>query len=183
MLPLVLFLALLIYLESGGPVFYQDRRMGRDGSTFSCAKFRTMVPDAEDLLWQMLERDAGLKAEYSMHRKLREDPRVTRVGRFLRKTSLDELPQLWNVFRGEMSLVGPRPYLLRESKAIGMTQSEILRVPPGMTGPWQVAGRNQTSFEDRVRMDAYYVRDWSVWLDVILLARTVKTVVLGRGAY
>jgi Undecaprenyl-phosphate galactose phosphotransferase WbaP len=183
LLPLVLFLGLLIYLESGGPVFYQDRRMGRDGSTFSCAKFRTMVPDAEDLLWQMLEKDAGLRAEYSMHHKLRDDPRVTRVGRFLRKTSLDELPQLWNVFKGEMSLVGPRPYLLRESKAIGMTQSEILRVPPGMTGPWQVAGRNQTTFEDRVRMDAYYVRDWSVWLDVILLARTVKTVVLGRGAY
>lgn len=183
LLPLVLVLVLLVYLESKGPVFYEDRRMGRDGSTFSCLKFRTMVPGAEDLLWQMLKDDDGLRAEYLEHHKLREDPRVTRVGRFLRKTSLDELPQLWNVLKGEMSLVGPRPYLPRESKEIGITQSEILRVPPGMTGPWQVAGRNQTSFGARVQMDAYYVRDWSVWLDIILLARTVKTVVLGRGAY
>lgn len=183
LLPLLLLLFVLVYLESGGPVFYKDRRMGRDGSMFSCLKFRTMVPGAEDLLWQILKENDGLRAEYLEHHKLREDPRVTRVGRFLRKTSLDELPQLWNVLRGDMSLVGPRPYLPRESKEIGMTQSEILRVPPGMTGPWQVAGRNQTTFGDRVEMDAYYVRDWSVWLDIILLARTVKTVVLSRGAY
>jgi Undecaprenyl-phosphate galactose phosphotransferase WbaP len=183
LLPLVFVLALLVYLESRGPVFYEDRRMGRDGSMFSCVKFRTMVPGAEDLLWQMLKEDDELRAEYMEHHKLRKDPRVTRVGGFLRKTSLDELPQLWNVLKGEMSLVGPRPYLPRESKEIGITQSEILRVPPGMTGPWQVAGRNQTSFGNRVQMDTYYVRDWSVWLDIILLARTVKTVVLGRGAY
>ena len=127
-------------------------------------------------------RGYGVEEEYSKYHKLRDDPRVTRVGRFLRKTSLDELPQLWNVIRGEMSLVGPRPYLPRESKEIGVTQSEILRVPPGVTGPWQVAGRNQTTFEERVRMDADYVRDWSVWLDLVLLARTVQTVVLRRGA-
>jgi Undecaprenyl-phosphate galactose phosphotransferase WbaP len=183
MLPLLLVLALLVYLESGRPIFYRDRRMGRDGSMFSCMKFRTMVPDAEGLLEQMLETDDLLRAEYLEYHKLRDDPRVTRVGRFLRRTSLDELPQLWNVLRGEMSLVGPRPYLERESKEIGLAQSEILRVPPGVTGPWQVAGRNQTSFGSRVEMDTYYVRDWSVWLDVILLARTVKVVTLGRGAY
>jgi Undecaprenyl-phosphate galactose phosphotransferase WbaP len=183
MLPLLLVLALLVYLESGRPIFYRDSRMGRDGSMFSCMKFRTMVPDAEGLLEQMLETDDLLRAEYLEYHKLREDPRVTRVGRFLRRTSLDELPQLWNVLRGEMSLVGPRPYLERESKEIGLAQSEILRVPPGVTGPWQVAGRNQTSFGSRVEMDTYYVRDWSVWLDVILLARTVKVVTLGRGAY
>jgi Undecaprenyl-phosphate galactose phosphotransferase WbaP len=182
-LPLLLVLALLVYLESGGSVFYKDRRMGRDGNAFSCVKFRTMVPGAEDLLWRILESDAKLMEEYSTYHKLRDDPRVTRVGRFLRKTSLDELPQLWNVLRGEMSLVGPRPYLPRESKEIGITQSEILRVPPGMTGPWQVSGRNQTYFDDRVRMDAYYVRDWSIWLDLVLLARTVKTVLRGGGAY
>lgn len=142
-----------------------------------------MVPDAESLLQCMLEEDAGLREEYSTYHKLQEDPRVTRVGRFLRKTSLDELPQLWNVLCGEMSLVGPRPYLPRESEEVGAAQSEILRVPPGITGPWQVAGRNQTSFGERVQMDAYYVRDWSVWLDLVLLARTLKTVVLGRGAY
>ncbi len=182
LLPIIFLLALLVYIESGRPVFYNDQRMGRDGDLFSCAKFRTMVPDAEALLLQVLEEDTGLRQEYSKYHKLRDDPRVTRVGRFLRKTSLDELPQLWNVLRGEMSLVGPRPYLPRESKEIGVTQSEILRVPPGVTGPWQVAGRNQTTFEERVRMDADYVRDWSVWLDLVLLARTVQTVVLRRGA-
>ncbi len=182
-LPLLLLLALLVYLESGGPVFYKDQRMGRDGNLFSCLKFRTMVLDAEALLQRMIEEDEELRREYFRYHKLRDDPRVTRVGRFLRKTSLDELPQLWNVLRGEMSLVGPRPYLPRESKEIGITQSEILRVPPGMTGPWQVAGRNQTYFDDRVRMDAYYVRDWSIWLDLVLLARTVKTVLRGGGAY
>jgi undecaprenyl-phosphate galactose phosphotransferase len=101
----------------------------------------------------------------------------------LRKTSLDELPQLWNVLKGEMSLVGPRPYLPRESEEIGVTQSEILRVPPGITGPWQVSGRNHTRFSERVRMDAYYVRDWSIWLDIVLLARTVKALLFDRAAY
>jgi Undecaprenyl-phosphate galactose phosphotransferase WbaP len=181
-LPLLLVLSLLVYLESGGPVFYRDQRMGRDGNLFSCVKFRTMVLDAEGLLQRMLEEDRELSEEYSRYHKLRDDPRVTRVGRFLRKTSLDELPQIWNVLRGEMSLVGPRPYLPRESKEIGVTQSEILRVSPGITGPWQVAGRNQTYFGERVQMDAYYVRDWSIWLDLVLLACTVKTVLLGRGA-
>jgi lipopolysaccharide/colanic/teichoic acid biosynthesis glycosyltransferase len=141
-----------------------------------------MVPDAENMLLKMLEEDAGMKREYMAYHKLQNDPRITRVGRFLRKTSLDELPQIWNVLRGEMSLVGPRPYLPRESKEIGVTQSEILRVPPGVTGPWQVAGRNQTTFNERVLMDADYVRNWSVWLDLVLLARTVQTVVLRRGA-
>ena len=182
-IPLIGVLALLVYLESGGPVFYMDRRMGQNGNLFSCVKFCTMVPDAEALLQRMLEKDARLMEEYSTYHKLHDDPRVTAVGRFLRKTSLDELPQLWNVLRGEMSLVGPRPYLPRESKEIGIAQSEILRVPPGISGPWQVAGRNQSSFGERVQMDVHYVRDWSIWLDIVLLSHTVKTVLLGRGAY
>jgi Undecaprenyl-phosphate galactose phosphotransferase WbaP len=181
--PLILVLALLVYLESRGPVFYKDRRMGQDGQLFSCVKFRTMVSDAEGLLQRMLEEDAGLREEYMRYHKLRNDPRVTRIGRFLRKTSLDELPQLWNVLRGEMSLVGPRPYLPRESEEIGITQDEILRVPPGITGLWQVSGRNHTSFGERIEMDAYYMRDWSIWLDLVLLARTAKTALFGRGAY
>ncbi|HEY6580763.1 MAG TPA: undecaprenyl-phosphate galactose phosphotransferase WbaP [Rubrobacter sp.] len=181
-LPVLLVLTLLVFIESGRPVFYSDRRMGRDGHLFACVKFRTMVPDAEEKLLKMLEENEVMRQEYSTFHKLRDDPRVTRVGRFMRKTSLDELPQLWNVLRGEMSLVGPRPYLPRESKEIGVTQSEILRVPPGVTGPWQVAGRNQNSFDERVRMDADYVRHWSVWLDLVLLARTVQSVVLRRGA-
>jgi Undecaprenyl-phosphate galactose phosphotransferase WbaP len=182
-LPVFLILTLLVYIESGRPIFYKDRRMGRDGDLFSCVKFRTMVPEAEALLLELLEGDAGLRLEYSKYHKLQDDPRVTRVGRFLRKTSLDELPQLWSVMRGEMSLVGPRPYLPRESKEIGITQSEILRVPPGVTGPWQVAGRNQNSFDARVRIDADYVRHWSVWLDLVLLARTAQSVILRRGAW
>jgi len=182
-LPLLLVLALLVYLESGRPVLYKDQRMGKDGKAFSCMKFRTMVSEAETLLETILEEDARFKEEYLKYHKLRNDPRVTRIGRFLRETSLDELPQLWNVLRGEMSLVGPRPYLPRESKDIGVTQSEILRVPPGITGHWQVAGRNHAFFSERVQMDTYYVRDWSIWLDIVLLARTAKTLLLDRGAY
>ena len=181
-LPLLLALCLLVWLESRGPVFYRAQRLGRDGKPFSCVKFRTMVPDAETILERMLEEDPELREEYLRYHKLREDPRVTRVGRFLRKTSLDELPQLWNVLKGEMSLVGPRPYLPRETEQIGITQSEILRVYPGITGPWQVGGRSHTTFDERIRIDAYYVRDWSVWLDLVILARTVRTLV-ARTAY
>ncbi len=184
LLPLLALLGLLVYLDSrGGKVFYKDKRMGRDNRLFSCVKFRTMVPDAEDRLQRLLDEDPVAREEYELYHKLRDDPRITRVGNFLRKTSLDELPQLWNVLRGDMSLVGPRPYLPRESEDIGGTQNEILRVPPGITGPWQVSGRSSTSFGDRVRMDAYYVRDWSVWLDILLLARTVGSVLLSKDAY
>jgi Undecaprenyl-phosphate galactose phosphotransferase WbaP len=182
-LPLILSLCLLVRMESRGPVFYKDQRMGRDGRLFSCMKFRTMVLDAEDLLQRMLAENEEMRNEYLEYHKLRDDPRVTRIGRFLRKTSLDELPQLWNVLRGDMSLVGPRPYLPRESEDIGTTQKEILRVTPGITGPWQVAGRNDTSFSERVHMDAYYVRDWSIWLDIVLLARTAWCLLFNRNAY
>jgi lipopolysaccharide/colanic/teichoic acid biosynthesis glycosyltransferase len=142
-----------------------------------------MVPDAESLLHELLAENEEAREEYLKYHKLRHDPRVTRVGRFLRKTSLDELPQLWNVLRGEMSLVGPRPYLPRESADIGVTQDEILRVTPGITGPWQVAGRNRSAFEERVEMDVSYVSDWSVWLDLVLLVRTSACVLFSRGAY
>jgi Undecaprenyl-phosphate galactose phosphotransferase WbaP len=182
-LPLIAALALLVRLESRGPIFYSDKRMGRDGELFSCVKFRTMVPGAESLLHELLAENEEAREEYLKYHKLRHDPRVTSVGRFLRKTSLDELPQLWNVLRGEMSLVGPRPYLPRESGDIGVTQEEILRVTPGITGPWQVAGRNRSAFEERVEMDVSYVSDWSVWLDLVLLVRTSACVLFSRGAY
>ncbi len=182
-LPLVLILSLLVWLESRGPIFYADLRMGRDGKLFPCLKFRTMVPDADTMLQRMLAEDDEMREEYLKYHKLRNDPRITRVGRFMRKTSLDEVPQLWNVLRGEMSLVGPRPYLPREAAQIGAAHSEIKRVTPGMTGPWQVSGRNDASFDERVRMDAHYVRDWSLWLDLVLLARTVVVVLFRRDAY
>ena len=183
MLPLLLVVSLLVWADSRGGVFYKAKRMGQDGRLFSCLKFRTMVPDAEAKLQRVLEKNAEMNEQYLKYHKLSEDPRLTRVGRILRKTSLDELPQLLNVLRGEMSLVGPRPYLPRESEAMGDVQSEILRVPPGITGPWQVAGRNHTSFAERVQMDAHYLRDWSIWLDIVLLARTTKILIFGRGAY
>jgi Undecaprenyl-phosphate galactose phosphotransferase WbaP len=182
-LPLLLGIALLVYAESGKPVFYTDWRMGKDGAPFPCIKFRTMVTGAEAVLELMLAEDAGLREEYVKYHKLRVDPRVTRVGRFLRRTSLDELPQLWNVLRGQMSLVGPRPYLPRESGEIGDAREEILRVPPGVTGPWQVSGRNHAFFTDRIEMDIHYVRDWSVWLDLVLLARTFRALFVDKGAY
>lgn len=181
--PLILAICILIRLESGGPVLYRAERMGRDGKLFSCIKFRTMALDAEATLQRMLEENKIAREEYAVYHKLRDDPRITRVGRFLRKASLDELPQLWNVVRGDMSLVGPRPYLPRESEEIGTTQGEILRVYPGITGPWQVDGRNHTSFNERVDMDAYYVRNWSIWLDLVILVRTAKAVLPDKGAY
>lgn len=182
-LPLLLLLSGLIWLESGGAVFYSAQRIGRNDKVFSCLKFRTMIPNAETVLMRMLEEDPKVQEEYCKFHKLRNDPRVTRIGRLLRKTSLDELPQLWNVLRGEMSLVGPRPYLPRESSEIGTTQGEILRVSPGITGPWQVSGRSGTSFAERVQTDVHYVRNWSIWLDVVILAHTLRTVLFGRGAH
>ena len=182
-LPVFLGLCLLVRLDSRGPVFYGAKRMGRDNKLFSCVKFRTMLPDAEAVLLRLLEEDEDAREEYRRYHKLRDDPRVTRVGRFLRKTSLDELPQIWNVLRGEMSLVGPRPYLPRESAEIGKTQAEILRVYPGITGPWQVGGRSATSFDDRVQIDGHYVRNWSIWWDFIILARTARCVLARREAY
>jgi Undecaprenyl-phosphate galactose phosphotransferase WbaP len=182
-LPLLLVLSVLVWAETRGSIFYKAQRMGQDGRPFSCLKFQTMVPEAEAVLQQMLQANPKIREEYLKYHKLRHDPRITRIGRFLRKSSLDELPQLWNVLRGEMSLVGPRPYLPRESERIGAAQKEILRVPPGITGLWQVTGRNHTSFSERVQLDAYYVRDWSVWLDLVLLARTIKILISSRTAY
>ena len=181
--PLLLVISLLIRLESRGPVFYRDVRLGRDGKPFFCVKFRTMANDAEALLQRLLDEDPEARKEYAKYHKLRKDPRITRIGGLLRKTSLDELPQVWNVLRGEMSLVGPRPYLPRESDDIGDLQDEILRVRPGISGLWQVTGRSQTSFGERVQMDSYYVRNWSIWLDVVILARTVTSVLFSRNAY
>jgi Undecaprenyl-phosphate galactose phosphotransferase WbaP len=182
-LPVLAGLALLVWLESRGPVLYRAERMGRDNKIFWCLKFRTMLPDAEVALQRLLEENPHAREEYSHYHKLRDDPRVTPVGRLLRKASLDELPQLWNVLRGDMSLVGPRPYLPRESDRIGKKQSEILRVYPGITGPWQVDGRNRLSFDERVQIEADYVRNWSIWLDIIILVRTIPTLILDRSAH
>ena len=142
-----------------------------------------MHVNAEQLLHQTLSQDEALQEEWRRHHKLRRDPRITRLGRFLRKTSLDELPQLWNVLRGEMSLVGPRPIVEEEVASYGPEFSLYCRVTPGITGLWQVSGRNMVTTRDRVRLDSYYVRNWSPWLDLHILARTAKVVLTGQGAY
>ena len=142
-----------------------------------------MQVNGDELLQDALANDEALREEWLRERKLRCDPRVTRVGRFLRKTSLDELPQFWNVLRGEMSLVGPRPIVEEEIPAYGQNFSLYCRVTPGLTGLWQVSGRNEVSRRDRVRLDSYYVRNWSPWLDLNILARTARVVITGQGAY
>ncbi len=179
----ILVVGLLVRLESPGPIFYGHRRIGRGHSKFCIWKIRTMQVNGDKLLQDALAKDEALREEWLSERKLRCDPRVTRVGKFLRKTSLDELPQFWNVLRGEMSLVGPRPIVEEEIPAYGPNFSLYCRVTPGLTGLWQVSGRNQVSRRDRVRLDSYYVRNWSPWLDLNILARTARVVITGQGAY
>lgn len=181
--PLLIVIFIWIKLDSSGPAFYGHRRLGADGKHFLCWKFRTMHTNAEQLLDEFLRSSPDLRAEWEHTFKLRNDPRVTRIGRFLRKTSLDELPQLWNVLRGEMSLIGPRPIVDAEIPKYGTVYDMYRRIRPGISGLWQVSGRSNTDYAERIELDAYYVNNWSVWLDIVILARTVRTVVLGRGAY
>jgi len=180
-LPFLALIALLIKLDSKGPIFYTQNRLGKDGEFFKAYKFRTMHGDGEERLKAILDADPQLRAEYEIYHKLRKDPRVTRIGRVLRKFSLDEFPQLLNVIKGDMSLVGPRPYIERELTEMGGQEKIILRAPPGMTGMWQVSDRNSTSFAQRVQIDVYYVRNWSPWLDIHILAKTFGVVVKGSG--
>ncbi len=180
---IILIVGLLVRLESPGPVFFAHRRIGRDRATFNTWKIRTMHVNGVQLLQKAMAENPDLRTEWSRDRKLRRDPRVTRMGRFLRKTSLDELPQFWNVLRGEMSLVGPRPIVEEEVAAYGANFSLYCRVTPGLTGLWQVSGRSDVSSGDRVRLDSYYVRNWSPWLDLHILARTARVVLTGQGAY
>ncbi|AXH00329.1 undecaprenyl-phosphate galactose phosphotransferase WbaP (plasmid) [Deinococcus wulumuqiensis] len=181
--PILLIIALLIRLDSEGPAIYKAERLGRDGKTFPCYKFRSMYQNAEQRLVELLATDADRRAEYEKYHKLRDDPRVTRIGALLRKTSLDELPQLLNVVLGQMSLVGPRPYLPREQPKMGNAAREILLINPGMTGYWQVNERNESTFERRLDMDRFYIANWSPWLDVVILMQTIRVVLLGKGAY
>ena len=180
--PLILAIAVMMRRE-GGSIIYKHRRVGQNGRPFECLKFRTMVPNAEQVLRELLERDPEIKAEWVRDHKLRCDPRVTRLGRFLRRTSLDELPQLWNVMRGEMSLVGPRPVVREELLRYGRNVRAYLSAKPGITGLWQVKGRNDTDYRRRVVLDTYYVRNQNVLLDFYILLQTTRVVLRGNGAY
>ncbi|WAL61977.1 undecaprenyl-phosphate galactose phosphotransferase WbaP [Thermocoleostomius sinensis] len=182
-LPLIGVIALLIRLDSPGPIFYSQLRIGQNGQHFKAWKFRTMIRNADEALQAYLDRHPDLREAWERDQKLRRDPRITRIGGFLRRTSLDELPQLWNVLRGEMSLVGPRPIVDEEVQKYGNKFELYKKVLPGLTGLWQISGRNNITYEERVSLDAYYVRNWSVWLDVYILLRTIWVVVKGEGAY
>jgi Undecaprenyl-phosphate galactose phosphotransferase WbaP len=181
--PLLLLVAALIKLRDGGPALFVQSRVGLNGETFRCLKFRTMVTDSAAVLERLLANDPVARAEWDADQKLRCDPRVTAVGRFLRKTSLDELPQLLNILKGEMSIVGPRPIVPAEIVRYGAHFNDYCAVKPGVTGLWQVSGRNDTTYAERVALDVAYVRNWSIWLDLSIILRTVPAVLFSKGAY
>lgn len=176
-------IALAIRLDSRGPVFFTQQRLGRNGRIIRVVKFRTMARNASAMLDTLLESDPALRAEWKETQKLTHDPRLTRVGRFLRHTSLDELPQVYNVLKGEMSFVGPRPIVESEIERYGEAYELYTRVRPGITGLWQISGRNDLPYEKRVQLDKDYVYNWSVWLDIYIIVRTVPTLLSGNGAY
>lgn len=179
--PLMLIVAVLIKLDDKGPVFYKQGRLGKDFKNINIYKFRSMVQDADQRLKELLDNNPVAKERYIKYHKLEKDPRITRVGRFIRRFSIDEFPQLFNVIKGEMSLSGPRAYLPSELEEMASYAATILRVNPGMTGWWQVLGRHNTSFQKRLQMDEYYISNWSFWMDVYIFLKTVGVVVFGKG--
>jgi Undecaprenyl-phosphate galactose phosphotransferase WbaP len=181
--PLMVVVALLIKWQAPGPVFYSQQRIGRDGRRFMVWKFRTMICDADRVLEDFLANSPERRDEWDRTHKLQDDPRITAIGHWLRKTSLDELPQLWNVLRGEMSLVGPRPIVTSEICKYEDRFTAYCSVLPGITGLWQVSGRSDTTYAERVELDSYYARNHSLWLDFYILIMTVKVVLFRQGAY
>jgi lipopolysaccharide/colanic/teichoic acid biosynthesis glycosyltransferase len=182
-LPILAACAIAMKAESAGPLFFRQRRLGTNGLPFQILKFRTMVPNAEAVLSAYLALDPQAKAEWEADRKLKQDPRITRAGAIMRKFSLDEVPQFWNVLKGEMSIVGPRPIVHAEIQYYGDDFSSYAAVKPGITGLWQVSGRNDVSYPNRVALDCKYVRFWSLRMDVGIIFKTVSTVLRAAGAY
>jgi len=184
LLPLLAIIAILIKLDSKGSIFFVQTRLGENNKDFQCIKFRTMHENADEMLKQYFLENPKAAEEYHTYKKLRSyDPRITKVGNFLRKTSLDELAQIFNVLKGEMSLVGPRPYLPKEKEEMGKYVNLILEAAPGITGLWQVSGRNELEFNERVKLDVWYVLNWSLWSDILILFKTIKVVLRREGAY
>ena len=182
MFPFVILIAVLIRMDTPGPIIYRQERLGKHSQLLNILKFRTMVVEADQLLNEILQSDQPARMEYEKYHKLEADPRVTRVGRWLRRHSLDELPQLWHVVTGRMSLVGPRPYLAYGISEMESFANSVLRVKPGMTGWWQVLGRHNTTFLRRLQMDEYYISNWSIWMDIYILLKTAGVVFFGKGA-
>ncbi|HGH4812487.1 TPA: undecaprenyl-phosphate galactose phosphotransferase WbaP, partial [Klebsiella pneumoniae] len=180
--PALLFISLKVK-KDGGPAIYGHERIGKGGRSFKCLKFRSMVINSKEVLAELLEKDPAAKAEWDATFKLKNDPRVTKIGAFLRRTSLDELPQLFNVLKGEMSLVGPRPIITAELERYNEEVDYYLLSKPGMTGLWQVSGRSDVDYETRVYLDAWYVKNWSMWNDIAILFKTIGVVLKKDGAY
>jgi Undecaprenyl-phosphate galactose phosphotransferase WbaP len=183
--PVYLILALVIALSSRGPIFYVQERVGKNYKPFNCIKFRTMVSNADEILIQMMETSPHLQQEFEANFKLKKDPRITKIGRFLRITSLDEFPQFWNVLKGDMSVVGPRPLVTEELPKYGCYIDQILTIRPGITGLWQVSGRNDIPYPRRVQIDLYYVKFRTFWLDLWIVLKTIGVVIIPKdnGAY
>ncbi|MDF5722753.1 MAG: sugar transferase [Rhizonema sp. PD37] len=183
--PVYLILVLLIALSSEGPIFYIQERVGKNYKLFNCIKFRTMVSNADEVLVQMMETSPHLRLEFESNFKLKQDPRITKIGRFLRMTSLDEFPQFWNVLKGDMSVVGPRPLVVEELPKYGYHIAQILTIRPGITGLWQVSGRNDIPYPRRVQIDLHYVKFRTFWLDLWIIVKTIGVVVIPKnnGAY
>lgn len=180
----ILIVAIGVRLTTGSPVIFGHLRVGRDGKMFKCLKFRSMVPNAQEVLDQLLATDPSAKAEWERDFKLKDDPRITRFGRFIRSTSLDEMPQLWNVVKGDMSIVGPRPVVQDEfERYYHGAQDHYKAVRPGLTGLWQVSGRNDLDYAQRVALDRQYVENWGLWTDFITVMRTVAVMFGRKGAY
>jgi undecaprenyl-phosphate galactose phosphotransferase len=184
LLPVLLIIALAIKIDTPGPVLYIQKRLGEKNKKFRFFKFRSMYIDGDRRLEKHLKKNPMVQKEWDKYQKIKEnDPRVTRVGKIIRQFSLDELPQLINFFKRDMNLVGPRPYLPREIKKISKSYQIISRVKPGITGLWQVRGRNLLSFRERLLLDEYYIRNWSLWLDIVILSKTIKVLATREGAY
>ena len=182
-LPVVLIVAFAVKFSSPGPVFYGHKRIGKNGKEFKCWKFRSMVIDADKQLEKILAENPDMRAEWEKDRKFTNDPRVTKIGKILRKTSIDEIPQFFNILTGEMSFIGPRPVTEPELTKYGTKSNVILSVQPGLSGMWQISGRSDTGYEERVTLDSYYIQNWSVWLDIWIIIKTVYVVLRGKGAY
>ena len=181
--PVLVMVALALLIVSGGPIFFRHRRIGKGGKSFFCLKFRTMRTDADGMLSRLLQNDASAREEWESTRKLRSDPRVTRFGAALRKSSIDELPQLINILRGEMSFVGPRPIVEAEKEQYGLLFEHYKAVRPGLTGMWQISGRSEICFSSRVSLDCAYVQHHSMMLDLLIIVKTFPAVWRARGSY
>jgi exopolysaccharide production protein ExoY len=182
-LPLLCLIAIAVKLIDGGPVLYRHRRVGRNGKAFDCLKFRTMVVDAEKILQSQVAINCKVAREWEENHKLKSDSRVTPLGAVLRKTSLDELPQLFNILKGDMSFVGPRPIVVAEVVKYGECITHYMCARPGLTGPWQVSGRNDVDYEHRVWLDSQYVENWRFWRDLAIIIKTFRGIVTSRGCY